>query len=90
MIRNRPELAPHFLLNIESQYELGPGEDIKETPNPDERETLQIMSNINFQALQATPGATPGDPRITDHGRLSYFSDSSGTDGGPNMRFTFD
>jgi len=59
---------------------------LKETPNPDERETLQIMSNINFQALQATPGG-PGIPEV---GRLSYFSDSSGTDGGPNMRYTFD
>jgi hypothetical protein len=46
IIRNRPELAPHFLLNIESQYELGPGDHLRESH--DERETLQIMSNINF------------------------------------------
>jgi hypothetical protein len=25
MIKMRPELAPHFIYNVESNYELGPG-----------------------------------------------------------------
>ena len=58
MIKNRPELAPHFIYNLESQYELGPGGD-----DPDfsdqlkqddmiQRETYAIMANINFKNLE--------------------------------------
>jgi hypothetical protein len=87
MIRNRPELAPHFLLNIDSQYELGPGDEIRGSHLAEERETLAIMTNINFQNLQAqTP--TPGGLELP--GRGSYVSESSGTDGGPTLCFKFD
>lgn len=27
MIKMRPELAPHFIFNLESNYELGPGDE---------------------------------------------------------------
>jgi hypothetical protein len=80
MIRNRPELAPHFLINIESQYELGPGDDFQDFV--DQRETLVRMTSINFKNLEVTPGEPQGRP--------SYYSESSGTDGGPNLRFSFD
>ena len=37
-IKNRPELGPHFIYNMKSQFELD-----------DQRETLGIISKINFQ-----------------------------------------
>lgn len=57
MIKNRPELAPHFILNLESQYELGPGGEDSQMRNSqfddeEQRETFQIMANINFKNLE--------------------------------------
>lgn len=51
-IKLRPELGPHYIYNVQSNYELGPGPG-RETQAA-RRETLKIMSNINFQQLGQT------------------------------------
>ena len=42
-IKNRPELAPYYILNVKSQYELGPGGG-SPTKNENNRESLDILS----------------------------------------------
>lgn len=61
MIKMRPELAPHFIYNVDSNYELGPGDDndmaFIEFEEEEERETFAIMANIDFKNLEKqTPG----------------------------------
>ena len=90
----RPELAPHFIYNIESNYELGPGDEnaFNEFEEEEQRQTFAIMANIDFKNLEKqTPGIQIDDiiqkrPSLGSNNQTS----SCGTDGGPGMRFTFD
>ena len=47
-IRMRPELAPHYILNVKSNYELGPGTQ-RDSKTSNQRETLEIIAKIDFK-----------------------------------------
>lgn len=51
-IANRPELGPFYIVNVKSKFELGPGHyEEEEAARITKRETLQIISKLNFQQL---------------------------------------
>lgn len=45
----RPELAPHYILNVKSNYELGPGTQRDSKTSNQQRETLEIIAKIDFK-----------------------------------------
>lgn len=46
----RPELAPHYILNVKSNHELGPGTQ-RDSKTSNQRETLEIIAKIDFKQL---------------------------------------
>ena len=77
----RPELAPHYILNVKSNYELGPGTSM------DQRETQEIIAKIDFKQLEEQHGIqVPGEQRQS----YNSVATSNGTEGGgPGFNYSF-